>query len=60
MPVLIRVLRDGSIKKVHYGGSVEYARASHNMRDYFDKQDKGKINGGEIRCAGDSTHRFNR
>ena len=61
MPNIIRKrMRDGSIKEVKWGMSVETARARGNAREYFRLQDSGELKGGEIRITPLSTHRFNK
>ena len=59
MHTVRRRMSNGSIKEFKFGGSVEDARASRNMKDYFDKQDKREI-GMEVRCADVPTHQFNK
>ena len=60
MPEIIhKRMRDGTIKEVRFGQSVTSSRARGNAKDYFYKQDRGELKGGEIRRTPLSTHRFN-
>ncbi len=58
MGTLRTLMSNGTVKEVKFGGSVEHARVSGNMKDYFYRQDKSEIKGGEVRCADTSTHKL--
>lgn len=58
MRTLRTIMSNQTIKEVKFGGTVENARISGNMRDYFYRQDRGEFKGGEVRRADVSTHEF--